>query len=90
MSNGNIEINLSPYLAVMERCLCDSKDNEISISERSDLLAEIRKLADVAQLDHLAPAEFYRQLGLHAVIYLSRRVGSELVADNLIKRLRSR
>lgn len=81
----NVNVDMAPMLDAMNRLL--SAGEQIPPELGACARREIESVIRAAQIDALAPHEFYAQFGANVFVLLARRLYSEKVATDLLKRI---
>lgn len=86
----HFSLDLKPILDSLETLICHSDSADLSADLVTQTLKNLEVFKDAASLDPHAPdlMEFYRQLGLHVTVYLTRRVAAERIATRTISSAR--
>lgn len=82
----NFHVDMDPLLRVVEALLCGRE--EVSQQDMQSALREIQTVVRAAQLDPMAPHEFYAQFGCNVFVHLTRRICSDKLTADLLERLK--
>lgn len=83
----HVRVDMSSLLAALDLLLSDGDGVPSDLAAR--MQPEIEAVVRAAQIDPLAPKDFYTQLGVNAFVLLARRAFSDQIAADLLKRLQS-